>query len=650
MSIKTMQLGVSKNLLTKVPRYFGAPNAILRELFQNTYRAGAKNVTIAYKENILRFEDDGCGSDADSLLIAGESGWDESSIAVDPAGLGAFSFLRPEYVESVRYRSRDWHMTLSPSDLDTGHVDVEDGLDEVSGMSVELTLTDQVKFSAQDFTAARALYPMAVMYREGDDRPEELKLVPIVPDDFRVSVPHAGLVGFTNTGSGHYRRIEAHVVWQYAYFSSRCLEDALEKAIDNLRDSNERALAQSIFHNHNAVFFVDPSSGIRPKLPDREELINDHHLHDAAKRIVRAVLDEYVLAFDMKAIKALPEVIEIHAPSAQKEFTTPFQWLLSCAKKDSLPTKLLREGICIATFQFFGFEKVDWDDPAEIQLLTVDEGDGDFPRIENLFSSHGSDSFYIRRDCILNVLDEGLRTSLCLQGLYAKELDPRGNPHTAGTSPRIEALGLRYEPGDWLAFADSILVNGKPVDYLARSNPSNAWGCSELDAIDVENEAARGDAGDSSYGTAGNELVLVTAVPPARFLSELDKAYVTWRGYIAWMFDDLGIVHELAEYKDGEYEWGDNMIETAIRQAAIQWLDRNLVEELGRREAIENTLERLGTAKWNIDLRISSKWKELMAKFSIWLVHRSIDLAKKVLESRSAAINARFNQSVQKSL
>ena len=36
-----------------------------------------------------------------SLLIAGESGWDESSIAVDPAGLGAFSFLRPEYVKSV---------------------------------------------------------------------------------------------------------------------------------------------------------------------------------------------------------------------------------------------------------------------------------------------------------------------------------------------------------------------------------------------------------------------------------------------------------------------------------------------------------------------------------------------------------------------
>ena len=68
MSIKTMQLGVSKNLLTKVPRYFGAPNAILRELFQNSYRAGAKNVTITYKENILRFEDDGCGSDAQSLL------------------------------------------------------------------------------------------------------------------------------------------------------------------------------------------------------------------------------------------------------------------------------------------------------------------------------------------------------------------------------------------------------------------------------------------------------------------------------------------------------------------------------------------------------------------------------------------------------
>lgn len=69
---KTLNFGISQNILTKVPRYFGSPQAILRELFQNSWRAGARNVDITYQGNALRFTDDGCGSDAENFLIAGE--------------------------------------------------------------------------------------------------------------------------------------------------------------------------------------------------------------------------------------------------------------------------------------------------------------------------------------------------------------------------------------------------------------------------------------------------------------------------------------------------------------------------------------------------------------------------------------------------
>ena len=74
MTTKHMQFGVSQNLLVKIPRYFGGKRSILRELFQNSFRANAKNVIIHYNERTLLFEDDGRGSDAQSLLTAGQSG------------------------------------------------------------------------------------------------------------------------------------------------------------------------------------------------------------------------------------------------------------------------------------------------------------------------------------------------------------------------------------------------------------------------------------------------------------------------------------------------------------------------------------------------------------------------------------------------
>ena len=656
MFTKTMQLGVSQNLLTKVPRYFGSSKAILRELFQNSFRAGARNITITYDEKILRFKDDGRGSDAESFLIAGQSGWGEETTAVDPAGLGAFSFLRPEYVTSVSYRSRDWRMTLFPSDLESGQVNVEYGLEETPGMSIELVLTDQVKFGIEDFKAARALYPVAVVFRENDKEPVELKPIQL-EDRGAVSVPHAGWVRFGGMGnmdrsiigSIRYRTFETHVVWQHAFFNSKALEDALTDSAAALKNTNEKELVGAIFRSHEAVFFIDPQSGIRPKLPDREELISDKYLRAAAGRILRSVLDEYVSGFDMDAIKDLPDVMEMERSSTRKEQFSPYQRLRSCTKKDSLAAKLMRDGdIARETFELFGYRRVSWHDPSQICILTHDDGDGSYPEAENGF--FGDSDLYVRLEQVITVPDEGMRTSLCEQGFYAIDSTSHDGGKRDQAHLLVQVSSLRYQTGDWLAFVDELLVNGRPVQFLARSNPNTAWNCAELDLIDEGKEARLKDNVNAQYEEEGEDLVLVIATSPAQFLSELAKEYTAWRGYITWLHDDQGILDRLTSYHNGEYEFDDIMIETSIKQAAIRWLEARLVDVLGAQEAIQGTLEKLHHAMWNIDLCISPKGRELRAKAAVWLVWLALCFASYVLQLRSEEINRQFKRTVEKGL
>lgn len=103
---KTIPMGVSDAILTKAPRFFGSSKSILTELFQNSYRAGAENIRITWspETRVLEFTDDGRGCNAEDLVVVGDSGWDETSPAIDPAGIGMFSILRPEYCERVTLR------------------------------------------------------------------------------------------------------------------------------------------------------------------------------------------------------------------------------------------------------------------------------------------------------------------------------------------------------------------------------------------------------------------------------------------------------------------------------------------------------------------------------------------------------------------
>jgi len=114
-----------ERFLPEIPRFFGSFNAILTELMQNAYRAGATEVEaeINIGERLLTIQDNGIGvEDPQSLLSVGDTGWDEDRV-IDPAGMGAFAALRPEFVKQVEYEShgkKSWRMIVKQDVLNGG--------------------------------------------------------------------------------------------------------------------------------------------------------------------------------------------------------------------------------------------------------------------------------------------------------------------------------------------------------------------------------------------------------------------------------------------------------------------------------------------------------------------------------------------------
>ena len=90
--------------------FTGDIQEVLCELFQNSARAGARNVQITIDDRGFIYQDDGRGlrdrSDFRALLKLGESGWDQR-VEDDqrPNGLGIHSLLAHDEVESVTFSS-----------------------------------------------------------------------------------------------------------------------------------------------------------------------------------------------------------------------------------------------------------------------------------------------------------------------------------------------------------------------------------------------------------------------------------------------------------------------------------------------------------------------------------------------------------------
>lgn len=89
---------------------FSDPLVIITELFQNSYRAEAKNVEIILEKDIITFKDDGCGCDnPENILTLDMSSWKSTD---EGFGIGLWSWLAVPNVERLIILSDKWKLEI----------------------------------------------------------------------------------------------------------------------------------------------------------------------------------------------------------------------------------------------------------------------------------------------------------------------------------------------------------------------------------------------------------------------------------------------------------------------------------------------------------------------------------------------------------
>ena len=553
----TLNMGVSQSILKKAPRFFGSPQSILTELFQNSFRAGAKTVTITWNKEtrVLQFKDDGCGCKPEDLIVVGESGWGEGSPAVDPAGIGVFSILRPEYCEQVTYRSRDWGMVLSAENLERGQVDVYHFDEQAEGMTIEIVLTLKADFVNQGAVAlARGRYPMEVYWVQMPKTPEIVKPYELLNRGHWSTIKVKG-VGTLEIGK-HYGVFDTqYVVWQHAVMKSETFEKALRKAAQA-----HSKLADGMFRHINFVLTVDPVSGIRPKLPDRNDLIGDVHLDTTCQKIVKAVMKHMLKPLRPDLWPNRVGNYDFEPKGVNDEhLKSPQQAILMEVPKDAMIKKLLPDawGVSQLVMEHYGYRCIVWDHVENYSVSTVQD-DGYQIEIEWDQVMH-----FVRNVPMMAVDDELVAESLCYQGIYAYV--------DAKSTTEVVYKDMVFTPNHLVAFAKEITVNGTPVSWMLydsepRMNCSGAW---------------------------DEDPMFVTTLSPLDFYKAVDRKnpdndlYVS---LIVWMLKSYGDIYEYATFEQG----GDYVVETGdIADDLLQNALKIGAPKLVRKDEIRNTLSEL---------------------------------------------------------
>jgi len=554
----TLNMGVSQSILKKAPRFFGSPQSILTELFQNSFRAGAKTVTITWDKEtrVLQLKDDGCGCNPENLIVVGDSGWDKDSPAVDPAGIGVFSILRPEYCEQVTYRSKDWGMVLSAENLERGQVDVYRFDEQAEGMTLEIVLTRKADFVSQGaVTLARGRYPMEVYWVETPKQQEVVKPYELLNRGIWGTLKIKG-VGTLEIGKHYGVRDTQYVVWQHAVMHSETFEKALHKAAQA-----HSKLADGIFRNVNLVLTVDPISGIRPKLPDRNDLIGDVHLDKVCQKIVKAAMKHMLKPLRPDLWPNRVGNYEYGEPKGvnDEQLQSPRQAILMEVPKNAMITKLLPDawGVSQLIIEHYGYRCIVWDHVENYSVSTVQD-DGYQIEIEWDQVTH-----FVRNVPMMAVDDELVAESLCYQGIYAYV--------DAKKTTEVVYKDLVLTPNHLVAFAKEITVNGTPVSWMLydsepRMNCSGAW---------------------------DEDPMFVTTLSPLDFYKAVDRKnpdndlYVS---LIVWMLKSYGDIYEYATFEEG----GDYVVETGdIADDLLQNALKIGAPELVRKDEIRNALGEL---------------------------------------------------------
>lgn len=314
--IETITPVLDPRLIGELPRFFGGWAPMLRELLQNAYRAGATRVEVRLAEGgtSLTLTDDGRGLEHPGVLLAaGRTGW--SQAVIEPAGLGAFSVLSPELVRAASFASRGWRVRLEPERVLRGEAAVVERAATAdaagSGLRVALELR-QIRTQpalVADLVRARGRYPFEVALNgEALPRPEPVGRIEVrVPSGRALWVEphHSFATDHHGWGYGAFFASRDLAVWEHQVIEGSAFSEALTRAANR---SACPEIAQAMRRGH-VYFEIDPASGVRPKLPDRNALIAGEALERAAGEIVEA-LAERALEVVRERTRDWPERIE----------------------------------------------------------------------------------------------------------------------------------------------------------------------------------------------------------------------------------------------------------------------------------------------------------------------------------------------------
>ena len=451
MTTQPLHAQISPRLLAELPRFFGGFESALAELFQNMYRAGATEVHAFYNpaEHSLTLMDNGAGlDDPQKLLTAGATGWDEARV-IEPAGVGAFAILRDEFVARVEYEScgaGNWWMALTPAVLrgDAAQVTPGTAQGQRHGLTVRLLLRSPISITPDLLRRARGLYPFRVCFATDGGDGQELEPWREWAPDLTVATP-LGDVEWTRHRYADGRARIDQAVWEYRALTALTLQHALQDAAYRHRHA---ALADRLVRNGCVRWFVHPASGVRPKLPDRNELQDDAALARAAETLLDALI-ERVLAELRELTRAWPSRIEnlYHlAPSV-----TTWQ-----GDMDVLKTAL----------PILGWREVQYTD------------------LEGVYVFDGSDGVEIESPDVVRydrdarvVASDALNLTLNTLGYATARL-------SGVTDPRVSVTGLRVsDDSPHIALAERIEVAGVgELPYLSTENEFDLEGLGDVGA------------------------------------------------------------------------------------------------------------------------------------------------------------------------
>lgn len=302
-----------RRLLRELPAFFQSFRECLTELVQNAHRAGATQIKIVLNrdDRTLVVEDNGSGSDnPKAFFTAGRTGWDES-VVVDPAGLGFFSLLG--LAEQVIVQSRaeghcGWQAMLTqeafqgaeiqwdPISEQFGPLPHGTRIEAKLGLKADLNVIQRYEPAYCQFWYLFPLDVNLTIIENGTATTPTTARLSLEGRTF-LDTPAGRLVVCPEDDPHLYSSGRCRVVWEHRVLKSS-IWGYIEHAMKAYPDGQ---YALAALQQSRMFWIVDPTCGVRPKLPDRRELIADESLH-AAGRMIAASL---YAAFNPERIKEI---------------------------------------------------------------------------------------------------------------------------------------------------------------------------------------------------------------------------------------------------------------------------------------------------------------------------------------------------------